>query len=77
MHACMRVYMYVHACVSYCFLSVLFSSLSKCLMSLSCVPGAVPGTASGNEELTLWDHLQGHVLMCRGSQGSFRGSQGS
>lgn len=45
-------------------------------MSLSCVPGTVPGTASVNKatsalkELTLWDHLQGHVLICRGSQGS-------
>lgn len=75
-HACICVCTYMSTCVSYYFLSILFDSLSKCLISLSCVPGTVPGTASENKvasalkELTLWDHLQGHVLIRRGSQGS-------
>lgn len=51
--------MCMSACVCYYFLSILFKSLSKCLMRLSCVPGTVPGTASVNKvtfalkELTL------------------------
>lgn len=50
----------VYVCVLL-FLSVLFNSLNKCLMSFSCVPGTILGTASVRKatsalgKLTPWD----------------------
>lgn len=65
MHVCTRMSRCApHVCVYMSYYFFLFNSLSKCLMSPSCVPGTELGATSGKKgdsvgELALWDQPAG------------------